>query len=442
LLSKLRIFFQRPGARAAADNFSWLLAEKATRLVLGVGVSFWMARYLGPTQLGMLGYCIALVTLLGFLPALGLDAVVKRDLLQCPETTGQLLGSTLVLRLVAGGLGYSVVALAALSGWVVQEEESRLLLILGLLLFQPLVMAPDLWLQAHLRASWSVTAQLIALLVSSATRVWLIISGGTLVGFATVVVLEMGLSAAGVWLAVRHLGLRLTMSAAHRATIYSLLRESWPLMFSSLAIIIYMKIDEIMLRHLAGPETVGIYAAAAKLSEVWYFLPMLFASSILPALLRARSEGPVAYQRRLQQYYDLSAVTAYMLSIPIALSAPRLVRLAYGEAFAASGPILEVHIWASVFVFLGVARGQWLVNEKFQGFYLGTTVMGAVANILLNLIMIPRWGGLGAAYATLGSYALAVWLASFFHPSVRATAIMQTRALLIPILGWRYFRNR
>jgi O-antigen/teichoic acid export membrane protein len=220
-----------------------------------------------------------------------------------------------------------------------------------------------------------------------------------------------------------------------------LLRQAWPLMFTSLAIIVYMKIDEVMLRHLAGPAAVGIYAAAAKLSEVWYFLPTALGSSLLPALLRARAADAAGYEQRLQQYYDLSAAAAYALSIPVALAAPWIVRLAYGAEFAAAGPILAVHIWSSIFVFLGVARGQWLVNEGLQKFYLGATAAGAVANILLNLVFIPRWGGLGAAIATVVSYALAAWLASYFHPEVRATAAMQTRALLIPFLGWRYLRR-
>jgi O-antigen/teichoic acid export membrane protein len=161
---------------------------------------------------------------------------------------------------------------------------------------------------------------------------------------------------------------------------------------------------------------------------------------LLPALLRARAAGAEAYQRRLQHYYDISAGAAYLLSVPIALGAPWLVRMAYGDAYAAAGPILAVHIWSSVFVFLGVARGQWLVNEKLTGFYLITTLAGAAANVSLNLLAIPRWSGLGAAYATLVSYALAAWLGSFFHPAVRATAVMQTRALLIPVVGWRYLR--
>ncbi len=437
-----RNLLKRPGAREAARNFTWLAAEKAMRLVLGMAVGLWLARYLGPVRFGLLGYCTALVTLLGFLPLLGLDAVVKRDLLQRSGATAEIMASTLVLRLVAGGLGYGLVGLVVLGGWGIHGEEARLVAILGLLLLQPAVLAPDLWLQAHLRARWSVTAQLIALTVGSIARIWLILSEGTLVEFAVVVVVEMALGSAGVWWAVRRLGLHIRLSAARLATMKGLIGEAWPLMFSSLAVIVYMKIDEVMLRHMAGPAAVGIYAAAAKLSEVWYFLPIVLASSVLPALLRAQAQDPTAYRTRLQQYFDLSAGVAYVISVPTALAAPWLVRIAYGTSFIDAGPILAVHIWSSVFVFLGVARGQWLVNEGLQRFYLVTTAAGAVVNILLNIVAIPRWGGVGAAWATVASYGLAAWLASYFHSAVRAIAAMQTRALLIPVFGWRYLRRR
>jgi O-antigen/teichoic acid export membrane protein len=202
-----------------------------------------------------------------------------------------------------------------------------------------------------------------------------------------------------------------------------------------------MKIDEVMLRLLAGPAAVGIYAAATRLTEIWYFVPVALASSLLPALLRAQAAGGAAYRGRMQQYYDVSAGAAYALSVPMALAAPWIVRAAYGEAFAAAGPIVAVHIWSSVFVFVGVARGQWLVNERLQIFYLVATLAGAAVNIALNFVLIPRWAGLGAAVATVVSQALAAWLSSFCLAATREAGRMQTRALLVPVLGWAHFRR-
>ena len=440
-MQQLADVLAKPGLRKAAANFGWLSAERAGRFVLAALVGLLVVRYLGPARWGSLSYCTALVTLLGFLPALGLDAVVKRELLRTPAQTPELLASSFVLRVAAGALGFGAVLIAAWLGRGFEGEEARVFAILGCVLFQPALFLPELWLQAQLRAKWVVGVQLGALTVASVVRVALILKEAPLSAFAWVIVAEMGLGAVGFYFGGVRGGLRFPLTAARRATMRRLFSEAWPLMFASLAIFVYMKIDEVMLRQLAGPAAVGIYAAAAKLSEVWYFLPTALASSVLPALLRARQSDPAEYALRQQQYYDLSAAVAYLLSVPIALVAPWLVRLAYGAGFTAAGPILAVHIWSSVFVFLGVARGQWLVNEGLQKFYLAATCVGAVANIALNLVFIPRWGGLGAAWATVVSYALAAWVASYFHPAVRATAAMQTRALLIPFRGWRYLRR-
>lgn len=432
----------KPGFRKVVANLGWLVMERVGRLSLGVLVGLLVARHLGPERLGLLSYVVALVTLVGAVPALGLDAIVKRDVLRWPERAGELLGSSFLMRAVAGVLaGAAVWGLARASPGLL-PGESQLLLVLVPLLLQPALFMPELWLQTQLRARGAAAAQLGALAVASGARIGLIVTDAPLVAFAWVLVGEMMLAALFLWVIARRPGGRMPWGAARGATMRRLLGEAWPLMFAGLAIMVYMKIDEVMLRQMAGPVAVGIYAAAARLSELWYFLPTALAVSVLPALLRARAAGPVEYALRQQQYYDLSAAAAYALSVPVALAAPWLARLAYGDAFTGTGPILAVHIWSSIFVFLGMARGQWLVNEGLQKFYLAATGAGALANVALNLVFIPRWGGLGAAWATVISYGVAAWLASYFHPAVRATAGMQTRALLIPLLGWRYFRRR
>jgi O-antigen/teichoic acid export membrane protein len=436
-----RQFLKHPEARAAAKNLGWLAADWGLRLVFSVLVGLWVARFLGPARLGTLSYSIALTALIGVVPAFGLDTLIKREILRSPADTAGLLASAFVLRLGAGVVSYAALGLAATCTSWGAGEESRLLGVLGLVLFQPALFLPNLWLQAQLRAKWILVVQVSALGVASAGRLWLIFHQGSLPAFAWVVVGEMILSTAGFFFAARWAGLRFPLTAARRATIRRLISEAWPLMFASLAIVVYFRIDEVMLRHLAGSAAVGIYAAAARASEMWYFIPTALASSLLPALVRARAGDAEGYQAKLQAYYDVSAAAAYALSLPIALAAPWLVRLAYGAAFAPAGPILSIHIWSSVFVFLGAARGQWLINEGLQRFYLVATGCGAVANVLLNFVLIPRWGGPGAAYATVVSYALATWIASYFHPAVRPTAAMQTRALLIPFRALRHLRR-
>lgn len=430
----------KPGLQRAAANLGWLFAERAVRLVLGVGVGFVVARHLGPSRLGALSYCVALTTLAGAVASLGLDAIVKRDLLRTPARTPEILASASLLRLAAGAVLALLLLAFALTPAAGGGPEGKLLAILAVTLLQPALYVPDLWLQSHLLAKYAVAAQTVALVLGAVLRLALVAADAPLTAFAAVVVFELVVGAIGLHRVSRRAGLRRSWRAARGEEMRRLVAEAWPLMFAGVAVVVYMKIDEVMLRHLAGATSVGIYSAATRLTEIWFFVPTALGASVLPALLRARERGDAAYRERLQHYFDASAAIAYGLSLPMALTAPWIVRLAYGADFAAAAPIVAVHVWSSVFVFLGVARGQWLVNEGLQRFYLAATTAGAVTNVALNLVLIPRWGGLGAAWATLASYAIAAWLASYCHRRVRSTAALQTRALLIPVLGWRYLR--
>lgn len=440
-MQQLAALLAKPPFQQAARNFGWLLAERGFRFGFGVVVGLYVARHLGPVQLGSLSYCLAVVTLFGCFAGLGLDEVIRRDLVKSPENAARLLADGLVLRLLAGLVAASGLLLYVLAGPRHTGVERIIFIFFSCLLWQPALALPELWLQARLQARYSVLAQTAALAISAAGRIWLVQVEAPLTAFAAANVLEALLAGVGLHFAARRAGLRLNWFAARWESMRRLAREAGPLALASLAIVIYMKIDEVMLRQMAGTHAVGIYAAAVRLSELWYFIPGALASSSLPALLRSRERGPDAYRERFQQFFDLNAGLAYLLAVPFWLASGWVVRVAYGPAFAEAAPVLAVHIWACVFVFLGVARGQWLVNEGLTRFYLAATLAGAVANVLLNLVLIPRWGPLGAAWATLASFALSAWLSSFAHPAVREAAGLQTRALLLPLLGWRYFKR-
>lgn len=439
-MQEVRDVVGRPGFRRAASNFGWLAVERVVRFGFGTVVGLLVARHLGPERFGTLSYCVALVTLAGVVPALGLDALLRRQVVQDPARAADWLLSALVLRAAAGLMLVLGVLAASGAGLGLAGEEAGTVAVLALLLLQPALFTPEPWLHAGLHGRWVALTQIGALAVAGVVRLRLIAADARLAAFAWVLVAEMGVTAVGFWLASRRLGLAWAAGRPTWATARRLLGEAWPLLCAGLAVAIYMKIDEVMLRHLAGPGVVGVYAAAVKLSELSYFVPTALAASVLPALLRSRGEAS-GYARRQQQYYDLSAALAYGFAVPCALLAPWLVGWAYGERYAGAAPVLAVHAWAAVFVFLGVARAQWLVNEGLTRFYLAATCAGAVVNILLNLLLIPRWGGVGAAWATVAAQALASWLVSYLHPAVRPTAAMQTRALLLPLRGWTYLRR-
>ena len=192
---------------------------------------------------------------------------------------------------------------------------------------------------------------------------------------------------------------------------------------------IYMKIDQIMLGQMLGGEAVGIYSAAVSMSEVWYFLPMVVVSSVFPAILDARERDDRLYYSRLQQLYGFMVLLSVAVALPMTFIATPLVKLLFGAPYAESGAVLAIHIWASVFVFLGVAGDKWFLAENRQLLSLQRTVLGAVANIGLNLWLIPMYGTIGAAVATVVSQALASFLFDALQAVTRPMFFMKLAAM-------------
>lgn len=422
----------RDGIPQAARHFGWLFAERVGRGVLVFAVGLVVARHLGPASLGTLSVAIAIVTLLAGWVQFGMDGVLSRDLLLEPERAGERLASAAVLRLMIGAL--ALVALVALA-WLARDghaEEARLVLVLSPMVLLPALLLPDVWLRAHLRGRAAAGAQLAAAAAGALLRVTFVVLKAPLAAFAAAAVVELGVAAWLVHRLARREGLHAPWRAARRATLHALVRECWPLALSGVAVVLYMKIDELMLRALLGPAEVGWYTAATRFTEIWFFLPAALASSLLPRLIAAKGSGADQYRRQMQRSYDLQVAAAYVIALPVSLTAPWLIAVAYGSDFAPSAPILTVHVWSVVFVFLGVARGQWLVQQGHGVFYLVSTLSGAGLNIGLNLLLIPRWGGVGAAAATVVSYATAAWLSSYVHRPSRGTAAQQALALALP----------
>lgn len=441
-MSGWRGFFQGEWRRALA-NFGWLVGEKALRLGVGFLVTAWLARYLGPAEFGILSYTLAVIGLLMFIPVLGLDEIVKRDVLRAPETTRQLLGTAFRLRLAAAGMVMVGLMVMVLVLKPANPVESRLLLVLGGLLFQPALLVPELYFQATAKARYATWAQLGALFTGAALRLMLIQLESGLLWFGVVVLVELTVVAMlQAWWARRDAGCAGWWRAWDGARALELLKAGWPLMLAGAAVVLYMRIDQVMLRHLAGEEEAGIYAVAVRLSEVVYFVPAIVVTGLLPFWSAARQRGGCDYEHALQGIFDLLTALALGFALLVTLFSGAIVSTVFGPDYVAAGPVLAVHVWAGIFVFQGTVRSQAWVFEDWNRLLLVTTVVGAACNLLLNYLWIPRHGALGAAAATLVAYGVAAWGTSFCFRRTRPMAWQQTKALLLPVLGWRYLFRR
>lgn len=190
-----------------------------------------------------------------------------------------------------------------------------------------------------------------------------------------------------------------------------------------------MKIDQVMIKEFMGNADVGIYSAAVRLSEAWYFIPTIICSSLFPAIINARIKSRELYMSRLQRLYNLMVLLGVVIILPVLFLSDPLIYFLYGEEFNQSAAVLNIHILGSVFVFLGVANQKWFISENFQAYNIICLGLGMVTNIGLNVLLIPKYGILGAAYATLISQFVASVLAPLFFRKSRNSFYMMIRAL-------------
>jgi len=193
-----------------------------------------------------------------------------------------------------------------------------------------------------------------------------------------------------------------------------------------------MRIDQVMLGEMVGNEEVGIYSVAVRLAEVWMFIPMAIFWSVFPAVVEARVSDEALLYERLQKLYNLMTLTAYIVAVPMTLLGGWLVDTLFGEAYTRAGLMLVVLIWANIFANLEIARSAFLSSMNWTRLHFVTVFLGCLVNIALNLLFIPRYGGLGAAVASLVAYWFAAHGTCFLFRPLFRTGAMLTRAMLYP----------
>lgn len=426
------MFAKRCALAKAADNTVWLLLEHAGRLVIGLTVSVAVARHLGPQDYGILSYALSITAFLSTFVYLGLSGIVVRDIVKYPDQVELLMGSTFVLKMLGGCLGYIAMIILAFLGHAGHAEIWVLLITGGALLVRPMETI-DFWFQSRVESKYSVLARGMSFLVASLGRIALVVLGASVVAFASLGLVEFLLGA--ILLAAIYIrkGQDIRSWTVQAAAMVRLLRQSWILILSSFLAHVYLKLDQVMLRWMVGSAEVGVYSVAVRFSEVWYIIPAAMVTSMFPRFVEIRQKDPDRYNLRLQQGFDILFAMAFVIAVLVTLLGRPLIEWLYGPAYARAGGILALHVWAGIFIFMRALFSKWIIMEDALIFSLVSTGIGAVPNILLNLFLIKPYGAYGAAMATLISYAGASYLALFVVPKTRTIAWMMSRSLILPM---------
>ena len=428
----LQYINNRPNLKKIVANTGWLTFEQLFRLSVGMLVSIVVARYLGPVRFGVLGYASSLIAFLGTFVYLGLSGLVIRDLIRHPKDKDVILGTTFVLKLTGGFLGYCILAAVIL---FVHTDfiEKEIIMIIGLTLFFRPFDVIDFWFHAQTKAKFTVLTKGAAFIAASLGKLLMVFCCASLAAFALIISLEAALSVSLLLFCYELKGQSVFQWKTSFSRARELLSQSWLLILSGMLATVYLKIDQVMLRWMIGPGEVGLYTVAVSFSEVWYFIPSAIAISIYPTLISQKETDESQYQQSIQKTMDILFSIAFIVALIFTLIGPKLILFLYGEPYQKAGYILMIHIWAGTFIFMRSLFSKWIFIENMLIFSLLTQGLGAVVNVGLNLVLIKPLAGYGAAVATLISYATASYFCLFFDKKTRNIAIIMSRSIIFPL---------
>lgn len=424
------------------SNTSWLIADKIVLMVANLLVTIFLARSFGPEDYGTFSYILAIVAISAPISALGLNAIVTREIVNEPTWLNKIISTTLFLRLSAAlFVSLFFITLILVSDFFPDKRQALTLSILAIGNIFTSVQVLDFWFQAKVLAKNVTKMKFLITIFSAFLKIIAAVIYQDILYVAVIYALEIIFTAFGFIYIYLNSAKSSIFNFKFVDFIYAkkLLKQSGWLILSGIASIIYLKIDQLMLNYMIGPESVGTYAVASRLSEVWYFFANALVITLFPTLLKLKSDN-ANYLKKLQSICDALFISALFLAIFVTIFGDFFIDILFGEAYQKSGFILQLHIWASLFVFMRALASKWLIAEGLLKFSLLSHGIGAVINIIANYFLIPIYQGEGAAIATVFSYLTASFLAFFISKSTRVIAMIMLQSILLPFtLGKRYW---
>jgi O-antigen/teichoic acid export membrane protein len=440
---KTKIDFSSDSFKKYFANTSWLFFERFLRMGISFVVSIFVVRYLGPKDFGLFSYALSFFWLFGSLSTLGLESITTREIVKHPDKKDEINGTVFYLRIAGSICAIFLIGITLLLTGEDTFTAALIMILSGSFLFQSFSVI-EYYFRGIVQAKYNAYALSASVILASVFKIILILLKAPLIYFVISVVFEYAVLAIGLVGVYRYNNLSIFSWKYSKTFASSLLKDSWPLALSGIVVMVYMRIDQIMIKNMMSVEAVGYYSVAVRLSEAWYFIPVTLCNSIFPAIVNAKNVSLEFYNNRMQKLYDLLTWLAIGIAVPVTIFSSQIIQLLFGSEFSSASPVLTIYIWAGVAVFLGVASSQYLINENLTKLSFNRNLMGMLLNVILNLILIPNYGIIGAAIATVISYSSIIFMLSL-HPRFKSQFKMITKSvLLITFFQYlmKFFDNR
>ncbi|HEY2036386.1 MAG TPA: flippase, partial [Steroidobacteraceae bacterium] len=385
-----RLIRGRPMLRRLLGNGVWRVGDSVFRMGGALLVSAYVARYLHPNGFGLISFAAAMATLVTAIAQFGMQTVVCRELIRRPQERAAILGSALVLRLVAGAVS---IALAMAATALMRPGDHQAVFVV---LIVSAIALPRAWdiidydYQARIEARPVIISRNVSFIAFAILRPFLVLAHAPLDAFALALTGEAVLATMLLLHRWRADGLTVGVRSATRAELRDLVVTTWPLVIAGLSMVVYMRIDQIMLASMMGDAGVGLFSAAIKISEALYFIPMAATATVAPALTAAHQRSPAEYAQQMLRVMRLLVWLALAVSVVFACFSRLIIVTLYGPAYAPAAAVLSIHTWIFALVTLNCCGNQWLLDKGYSHCNMYQTLVGAAVNIALNLVLNPK----------------------------------------------------
>lgn len=430
LQSLIGIWQNAPGLKRIIPNSAWMLADRVVKLIVGLFIIAALARHLGPESFGVLYYAVAIVALFQAFGTLGLQNVAVHDIIQNPHQVGEIIGTTFWLQALGGFLAMGLAAAMVLILQGTDELLIAMVLVLATGQLFSCGQAFKYFFIAKMRNRGPVLVETSAFLLSSTIKIVLIFIDASLTAFAIAIALEYAFAGLGFFRLYYRNSIGEQSPRFSRIRAQTLLQQSWPLALAGLAVMTYMRIDQVMIGKILHKEDLGLYSVAVRLSELWYFIPMAVITTTYPLLLEIKIRSLSLYEYRLKQLYLALVGLSVLVALVITLFGAQFLMAFFGPSYVGAKTALAIHTWAGPFVVFGLISGRWMIAEGLNRYNLLRSLIGAGINIALNFLLIAPFGIAGAAFATLISYAISALFIDLLIPALRPSFRLKRESIL------------
>lgn len=410
-------------------NAGWLIGGRVAQMAISFIVSILTARYLGPSNYGLINYAAAYIAFFTAFCTLGINSILVKEFVDRPEDSGKTIGTTLVLRAVSSLLSaFTIIIIVCF----VDAGEPTTIAVVALCSIGVVFHIFDtfnFWFQAQLKSKITAIVTFCAYIITAIYRVILLVMGKSVIWFAFAGSVDYICIALFLFIAYKkHGGKKLKFSWEYSK---ALLGRSYHFILSGLMVAVYGYTDKIMLKHMLGESEVGLYAIATTLCTMWCFVLSAIIDSMYPAIMEAYNKKDEAlFERKNRQLYAIVFYVSVFVSVMFQIFAPLIIKILYGEAYMGSVNPLRIITWYTAFSYLGVARNAWVVCKDCQKYLKYIYFLAAISNIGLNFILIPVWGASGAAVASLLAQVLTSIVLPLFIKPLRQNSILMLEAIV------------